>query len=684
MSLNVKTSSATKRPWLGWLFDFHTPGYVPVNTSPDPNGIADALSGAGIKEVTLFAKCHFGYSYYPTAVGTRHPGLKGDIFGDTLQACRNAGLDVLAYVSFGLDGRAGEDHPEWRQVYANGTSGNPGWFISVCPFTSYLDALVIPQIREIYERYRPQGYWFDTMSALAPCYCACCREAFRNEYSRDIPCDEADPDYAVFGSWRRERSRRLLQSLGVLIHHLDPALEIGFNQVGSLVFPEPLPEALTMLTLDPATHGQQSMQFSLNTAFGVSTGRKCDVMPTIFNQGWGDWSLASPLRIRQTAAAVWARGGHLHMGDRMHPQGRLGPQSPKALDILSELRDQIGKDAPEENAKLAPDVLLLHSASSIYGSDGRLFAVGDPRERLHILNGAHRLLLDAGINFAVAGEDFWEIWLDQVSLVIVPQISVLREDTLERLMAWTRGGGTVLCVNCLLDDLRTHSWLGLGGTLPPVQDHIYLPEPSGNNASDPVLVRGKFCPPIVKGAEIALHAVLPYHAKFGESYGWGIGPPNVDVSELPVLTRHSHGDGEAWHLSVPLFEDYAQHGNWQQIGWFSRLLQMLMPEPRVTIVEPTGGVEVVVWENHESRWIVLVNHRGEELFGTGRTWSRTLPPLPAFPVSISMGDPPEKRRVWSDAFNYPIQISDCFKILRAEMVFTPEKSDQTELVEASA
>jgi hypothetical protein len=31
-----------------------------------------------IDSMTIFAKCHHGYSYYPTGVGTVHPHLKFD------------------------------------------------------------------------------------------------------------------------------------------------------------------------------------------------------------------------------------------------------------------------------------------------------------------------------------------------------------------------------------------------------------------------------------------------------------------------------------------------------------------------------------------------------------------------------------------------------------------------------
>lgn len=641
------------RPGLGWFFDFHTPGYVPVNEAPDPEGIAETLAGAGIREATFFTKCHFGYSYYPTEVGVRHPEMKGDIFGGIHRACREVGIEVSAYMSFGLDGQAGERHPEWKRIYANGGSGAPGHFICVCPFTPYLESLVMPQIREIVEAYHPRGFWFDTMSALASCYCPKCRGDFRKEYGEDIPKDMESPAYATYGQWRRARGRELLADLGGFIHGLDASTEVGFNQVGSLVLPEPPPEGISMITLDPATYGQQSLQFSLNAAYGCEGQWTSDLLPTIFNQGWGDQSLASPQRLRQTAAAVWARGGFLHAGDRLHPEGRLAGGTKGALEILASFRREFQAEAPSEDARLAPDILLLHGVSSVYGRDGRYFGSEDARERLHILNGAHRLLVDAGANFAVAPEWNLEAWLDRVALIIIPQIPALEPETLQRLGTWVRRGGTLLCVDCLADSPEAREWLGLADAGSIRQDHIYLPRLDGGSPKDAVLVRGNFSPPVLRDAETILHAILPYHARPGQSYGWGIGPPEQHPSQHPVLTRHVFEKGMTWHLATPLFQDYEAHGNWQQMEWFGDLLRRILPHPRAALINPPGGVEIVLWENSASRWLILINHRGEELFGRGRTWARVLQPLPALSLQVSLG-----------SRTLPIELADCAKILR--------------------
>ena len=44
-----------------------------------------ALMGR-VDTINIFAKCHHGYSYYPTQVGTQHPGLSFDLLGSMVEA----------------------------------------------------------------------------------------------------------------------------------------------------------------------------------------------------------------------------------------------------------------------------------------------------------------------------------------------------------------------------------------------------------------------------------------------------------------------------------------------------------------------------------------------------------------------------------------------------------------------
>ena len=613
---------------LTWHFDFHTPAYVRVGEAPDYTGVAKALAGARMDAVIFFAKCHFGLSYYPTEVGTRHPRLASDVFGGLLKASRAEGLEVAAYISFGIDGAAGEERPEWRRVYADGSSDPSGWFINVCPFTSYLDERVLPQIEELHRLYQPDGFWFDTMSALSPCYCAQCRADYRREVGGDLPVDEKDPAQAGAGEWRHDRGIALVSRVSEYIRSLNAKAAVGFNQLGSLPYPEPMPAGVSVLTLDPDTSGPQTIPFSLNAAYGSNAPMPCEVMPTIFQSGWGDWSPASARRVETTALSCWMRGVTFIAGDRLHPAGHLTEISNDALNVVAAMRRVWDGCAPAAEATLKADVVVLHSPSLTEGPDRSLFAVGDPRERLTPINGMHRLLLDGGFNFTVAGE--WQLarTLPGTKILIVPEIPQIEGVTAQQIIAFAEAGGLVLVTGRLPQvDGRAFSGAGVSLSEELWQDHAYLP--AWEKGQRDVLVRGPIRQVSLSDAEKVLNWTAAYDAQPGRRYGWGIGPAADAASEQPALTSRRHGRGLICFLNAPIASDYAKTGNWAQAQWLVRLIDSLAGAAGTQVRESEGNVELIVWQDAKSTWIYLLDHEGEQLVGEGRQWARrTRDPAP--------------------------------------------------------
>lgn len=650
---------------LCWHFDFHSPAVVRIGERPDTEGMARLLADNGIEEIITFAKCHTGFTYYPSTLpeATVHPRLKGDPFGDVVNACQRHGIRVLAYVSFGVDGEAGRRHPEWAKVNANGVrSYSPDHFIEVCPYTTYLEALMLPQIEEICERYRPDGFFFDTMGALAPCYCEACRAAYRAAFGGEIPVRAEDPAMATYGAYRREKGLKLIARIGDFIQQRLPGAKVGFNQIGSLPYPEAMPPGISTLTLDFPTRGYQSLQASLNAKFGATSPLPADVMPTIFNQGWGDWSLSSHSLNEQVAVAIWANGACPYMGDRLHPENRLDARSVIAIRAMGALQRRVQAAFPPDSARLQPDILLLHGPGLVYGEDLRYFAI-DPRRRLETLDGAHHLLLDCGENFGVVAEYALENWMDTPQLILCPEMPSLEASTAATLERFVRRGGTLLLVGRLPRVAGCPTSLA-GVTLEENawQDHIYLPALEGVSDGLAVLVRGDVFRLHLQEAEPVLHAIEPYDLRKGIRFGWGIGPAKEEESDQPIVTMRRLGAGRVYYLAVPLFSDYVQGHNWQQVEWFRAFLQRLLPMPRARVLSPGGGVEVVHYEaaDGNTSWAVLVNHLGETLSHGSTPWARLAGGAVRVPVRLELAIPKGRRpaSVKADGRDVRHQVAD--------------------------
>ncbi len=642
---------------LAWHFDFHSHRSVRIGHRSDYPGVAAALKDAGVEEIIAFAKCHNGFSYYPTRLSTPHPLMKEDVFGGLVRACRHEGISPLAYVSFGIDGEAARKHPDWAQVHANGPALSPDWFISVCPFTAYTDELMLPQIEEIIKAYRPDGFFFDTMGSLRTCYCDVCRRDFRAAHGQEIPRDEPDPNWPAYGAFRRTRGLALIERVGRFIQQRLPGARVGFNQIGSAPYPEKMPASITRLTLDPPTYGPQSRSMGFCAAYGASADRPADVMPTIFNQGWGDWSLATARRMEKVAAAAWARNVRLYMGDRLHPEGRLDATTATALRQMKDIRRRMAAEFPPDSALPDDEVLILHSRSTVYGEDLRHFAL-NLGDRLAPLHGAHRLLGDAGTSLGVCAEAFLSARLRGIGLIVLPEIPALDPDTDAVLRLYVENGGRVLIAGGIPRvNGAPMNWLGVSRAETPWQDHIYLPAWPAMSHTLPVLARGAFHRLTLAGAEGIVPAIQPYDLAYGVRMGWGICPPAAEPSPHPALTRFRYGRGEVWYLEARLCSDYAAGGNWQQVEWAAGLIEQVLPAPRAALSGAPGNVELVCRRAPDRTWAILINHGGEEYFGP-RGWPRALEAQPPYDLALKLRDARKPLRVTCNGADVRFQVRD--------------------------
>ena len=83
--------------------DFHTSEHIEgIGSRFTREGFAAALKAGHVNSITLFSKCHHGWSYHPTEVNFPHPHLACDLLGEQLAVCRELGVRTEIYVSAGL------------------------------------------------------------------------------------------------------------------------------------------------------------------------------------------------------------------------------------------------------------------------------------------------------------------------------------------------------------------------------------------------------------------------------------------------------------------------------------------------------------------------------------------------------------------------------------------------------
>jgi len=153
-------------------------------------------------------------AYYPSRVPLHRPAqqLGGrDLFGELCRAAHEEGLVVFARMD---SNRAHEEfyqaHPDWFAVDADGQPHKAGVLFVTCVNGPYYDEHIPSILREIAERYHPEGFTDNSWSGLGRstiCYCENCRRKFRERSGKNIPSrkDWNDPAYRQWIRWNYDR-----------------------------------------------------------------------------------------------------------------------------------------------------------------------------------------------------------------------------------------------------------------------------------------------------------------------------------------------------------------------------------------------------------------------------------------------------------------------------------------------
>jgi hypothetical protein len=153
-------------------------------------------------------------AYYPSRVPLHRPAqhLGGrDLFGELCQAAHDAGLVVFARMD---SNRAHEEfyraHPDWFAADSVGRPHKAGELFIACVNSPYYDEHIPAILREIAERYHPEGFTDNSWSGLGRgtiCCCENCRRKFRQRSGKDIPRgkDWNDAGYREWIRWNYDR-----------------------------------------------------------------------------------------------------------------------------------------------------------------------------------------------------------------------------------------------------------------------------------------------------------------------------------------------------------------------------------------------------------------------------------------------------------------------------------------------
>ncbi|MFZ4683323.1 MAG: alpha-amylase family protein [Terrimicrobiaceae bacterium] len=340
--------------------DFHTSPHIPgIGDRFDKKRWQETLKAAAVDSITLFSKCHHGWSYHPSTVGKMHPQLGFDLLRAQYEATKEAGINAPVYLSAGVDNLAAHEHPDWRGLDKEGryADWNPGVFkaaFRAMDFHSpYLDYLC-EQIREAVRLFPDcDGIFLDIIAQHQSC----------SRWSLDFmkangldPEKEEDRERSSFLALEKyyQRTTAAAKSLRSDMPIFHNAGHIPRGRHDLLAY-------FSHLELESLpTGGWGYDHFPMSAKYACNLPFDFLGMTGKFHTTWGEFGgYKHPNALRYECAAMLAYGAKCSVGDQLHPNGTLDPST---YQIIGEAyREVESKEAWCSGAEQVFDLAILSS-----------------------------------------------------------------------------------------------------------------------------------------------------------------------------------------------------------------------------------------------------------------------------------------------------------------------------------
>ncbi len=193
----------------------------------DPREYLRMVQLSGVESSMIYACDHNGNCYYPTRCGHRHRGIgERDIFGETVELIRAAGIIPIAYYTLIYHNDSARRLPQCRMMDINGIDHN-GRYHYTCPNHPEAREFFKQQIAEIIA-YPVAGIFLDMTFWPMICCCSGCRAEYRRLTGREIPeiIDWNNPEWVRFQRFRENSMGRFAAEMSDFVRSVRPELSV--------------------------------------------------------------------------------------------------------------------------------------------------------------------------------------------------------------------------------------------------------------------------------------------------------------------------------------------------------------------------------------------------------------------------------------------------------------------------
>lgn len=547
--------------------DFHTSEHIPnIAEKFNATEFAKTMKEASVSSVTLFARCHHGWLYYPSKKFPEliHPNLiNKNLLLEQVQALHAQGLRAPVYITVQFDYHTANIHPEWLirkkdGSHEGGPFTEPGFYQSLCVNTGYYEFLK-EQTAEVCEILGDEldGVFFDIVG-IRPCWCASCRAEMKK---RGIDASD-DMAVRIFAKYVLDRFKENMTEV-VRKYSKDCTIFYNAGHIGPCTKDKAADYSHFELESLPADSWGY-LHFPATARYARKIGLDCMGMTGKFHTGWGDFhSLKNLAALEFECFRILSFGFACSIGDQLEPNGTLNPATYKLIG-------KVYKQFAEREEWARPSRALTEVA--VLTPENPVFEHALPNSIL----GAAQMLEELAVQFDIIDS---EMSLSDYKLIILPDDFNATDEFQKKLNSYVNAGGRVIACakGGLSADNKYPSCFGTeySGIAEKHPDFIIANGKLSNGLEEgnEYVIYKQGVSIKQNGAEEILSARAPYFNREGDWFCSHRYTPSAKGKSYPAAVQN----GKVILFSHPIFSQYRDNAPRWCKQLISNAINVIMP-----------------------------------------------------------------------------------------------------------
>ena len=563
--------------------DFHTSPLVPdIGAKFDKEKFAKTFKDANVDLVTVFAKCHHGYTYYPTKVGTMHPNLKFDLLKEQLESLRSVGIKAVAYITAGWSKLDADNNPSWHNCdFVTGEPFKVDISTDRCDHDKPLEIMkwqnlclagdygkhIADITRELCQNYDlSDGVFYDICFSYFACGCKSCKDGMKAMGLDPNSVEDGEKYYIT-------KRIEFMKNIRSIVHEYYKDAPVFFNGGAEVYRPQyhPYQTHYELEDLPTVLNGYDNMP--LRAKYFERYGKHYLGMTGKFHFTWGEFGgYKNKEALRYECADMVSLGASISVGDHLHPSGETDIETYKlighAFDYVSKIEKYCG------NSKTVSDIALF---------------IGDK----HSSNmGAIKILQIMHVEHAVitSGDNF-----SKYKCIVIPDSAKFTNEDKVNFVNFINGGGKVVCSNIAVFDE-----LGIKKIAPSKADIDYI-KSSISEFEAPFISYGNAYVTESDGEVLATVYEPYFNRTHGHFSGHQYTPYKTEPASHPALVKV----GNVIYFAHPVFDAYNKWGSYVLENYIMSAIDLVYDRNITTKELPSCG-RVRLRENDKGQLLLHV------------------------------------------------------------------------------